>query len=247
MSACREAWVRVPSMIQGVMVHLLGSRSGYTTLGQSSALPGGVRSALEHLDFGSLSREQDIASLDASPMALGQCVAGSWMVMSRVLAGGRDDVGRLTIEKVSIIVPLKDWQSSVQDVRALVHDRGLWTRARAAALAGGTITVEAAPLRQSPLQATVAVVLDRWFKAVDAAGCVVVRADDEAVFKVLQSISPVDAARLSWGLACTVCRPLCRCVPSCLPFPPLRAGRSSRSSPASDRSRARSRRHWLHA
>lgn len=187
-------------MIQGALVHLLGSRSGYTTLGQSSALPVVVRSALEHLDFGSLSREQDIASLDAAPMALGQCVAGSWVVTSRVLPGGRDDVGRLTIEKVSIVVPLHVWQSNLQDVRTLVNDRALWNRARMSALSGGTINLETAPLRQLALQPALAVVLDRWCKAVEASGCVVLRAQDEAIFKVLQSISPEDAASLAWGV-----------------------------------------------
>jgi hypothetical protein len=187
-------------MIQGALVHLLGSRSGYTTLGQSSALPAVVRSALEHLDFGSLSREQDIASLESVPMALGQCVAGSWVVVSRVLPGGRDDVGRLTIEKVSIVVPLQVWRSNLQDVRTLVNDRALWNRARMSALSGGTINLETAPLRQLALQPALAVVLDRWFKAVEASGCVVLRAQDEAIFKVLQSISPEDAASLAWGV-----------------------------------------------
>ncbi len=187
-------------MIQGALVHLLGSRSGYTTLGQSAALPVVVRSALEHLDFGSLSREQDIASLESVPMALGQCVAGSWVVVSRVLPGGRDDVGRLTIEKVSIVVPLHVWQSNLQDVRTLVNDRALWNRARTSALSGGTINLETAPLRQLALQPALAVVLDRWFKAVEASGCVVLRAQDEAIFKVLQSISPEDAASLAWGV-----------------------------------------------
>ena len=187
-------------MIQGALVHLLGSRSGYTTLGQSSALPVVVRSALEHLDFGSLSREQDIASLESVPMALGQCVAGSWVVVSRVLPGGRDDVGRLTIEKVSIVVPLHVWQSNLQDVRTLVNDRALWNRARMSALSGGTINLETAPLRQLALQPALAVVLDRWFKAVEASGCVVLRAQDETIFKVLQSISPEDAASLAWGV-----------------------------------------------
>ena len=54
------------------LVHILGSRSGYTTLDATRALTAGERSELEVLSFGDATNEAAMRQLDSSAAMIGR-------------------------------------------------------------------------------------------------------------------------------------------------------------------------------
>ncbi|MDA1196283.1 MAG: hypothetical protein O2894_14030, partial [Planctomycetota bacterium] len=181
-----------------VTAHLFGSRNGYQTLGVAGAIDPADRAELEQLRFGGLSRESEIVELGSHVMGYGRRLPSGQVAISRVLPGGRDDVGRLTVEIVTLVFPRG---GTMPDGPALLADRAVWDRCREAALAGGSAGLQMSghELRQA-VATQPGIERVAAYCAARAARGVVNLGSELGVRQLLETLAPSDAASVSWGI-----------------------------------------------
>jgi len=179
-------------------VHVLGSKSGYTTLSASRGVTARERQALEELGFGGVSREEDMESLRHEPCMMGrQLPTGRWAI-SRLLQGGRDDFGRATVEVVTIILTPTDWAKGLPDLTRLASDHAAWASIRVQSERG--VELPATMIEQRVMQRPLACALDALERAREANGLAWIAGQPALVVALLHALTPADAMAVGWGI-----------------------------------------------
>ncbi len=179
-------------------VHVLGSVRGYTTLAASRGVSERERTELEALGFGGVSREEDVDALRHEPCAMGRLLASGRWAISRLLPGGRDDLGRGTVETVTLLLNPRDWSNSLPDLQRLLAEGELWRRARVSAEPGLSIDGNGVA-RRVPILGDAASI-DALERARESQGVVIVEGQPRRVLSMLHALDPADAMAVTWGL-----------------------------------------------
>ena len=86
-------------------IHLLGSRSGYTTIAASAGVSADERRELEQLHFGEVGTRSAAERLRSEPAMAGFPLRSGRFAISRMLpSDALDDAGRPTVEVVTIVL-----------------------------------------------------------------------------------------------------------------------------------------------
>jgi hypothetical protein len=179
-------------------IHVLGSRSGYTTLAASPGVTAREREALEELGFGGVSREEDMDALRREPCVMGrQLPSGRWAI-SRLLPGGRDDFGRATVEVVTLVLTPSDWAQALPDLGRIASDLAAWGAIRSAASRAIDLPVRTVP--QRGVVRRVAMTIDALESARERDGVAWLASQPALVLATLHTLSPADAMALGWGI-----------------------------------------------
>ncbi|MEY2714999.1 MAG: hypothetical protein RIT24_1342, partial [Planctomycetota bacterium] len=145
------------------LVHILGSRAGYTTLDASGGVSAAERSELEVLSFGDATNAEAMDRLEANPSMIGRRLRSGRFAISRMLPGGSDDAGRPTIEVVTLVVDETGYSEAVDALPRLAADSRIWRLARASVSRGMDLagdSAQAVALDEGALQS-----FDAWIAA----------------------------------------------------------------------------------
>jgi hypothetical protein len=181
-------------------VHILGSRSGYTTLAAGLGVGADERRELELLQFGELGTSAMAAQLASQPMALGRMLSSGRYALSRVCASeSLDDAGRPTIEVVTIVLDRAALGEVAASLSTIVRDNDLWTRVRAQPEAPASIAATRAAAVE--IDASTLQLFDAWACAVGSRRVAVVSAEHaDAVLRLFALLDPEDRLQCRWGI-----------------------------------------------
>ena len=181
------------------LVHILGSRSGYTTLDATKALTSGERSELEVLSFGDATNEAAMRQLDSSAAMIGRRLKSGRFAISRMLPGGKDDAGRPTIEVISLVLEPDAYTAIAGALSDLAGDARIWRDAQDAVARGYELKV-----RSPTSVATDRRVLrafDTWIAARKHRGVGLLDTSDAAgILGMISLLNPSDRLELRWGV-----------------------------------------------
>lgn len=109
--------------------HLFGSTDGYRTLARSPGVTDAEDVALAALGFGSPRTEEEFALLQRELCVAGRALPGGRYAITRVFVGAPDVAGRRTIERRTLILEMREWESLAgSDLCATLRDERNWTR-----------------------------------------------------------------------------------------------------------------------
>ena len=181
------------------LVHILGSRSGYTTLDATRALTAGERSELEVLSFGDATNEAAMRQLDSSAAMIGRRLKSGRFAISRMLPGGKDDAGRPTIEVISLVLESDAYTAIAGALSDLAGDARIWRDAQDAVARGyelkGRSPTSVATDRR------VLRAFDTWIAARKHGGIGLLDTSDAAgILAMISLLNPSDRLELRWGV-----------------------------------------------
>lgn len=212
------------------LVHILGSRAGYTTLDASAGLSAAERSELEVLSFGDATSTEVMDRLETIPSMIGRRLRSGRLAVSRMLGGGSDDAGRPTIEIVSLVIEMADCSALVGALPTLAADARVWRLARASVRGGIQLpgeTPAATAIDEDALR-----VFDGWIAA-RRQGATAVLADipTEGLVGMLRALEAEDLSQCRWGigvLSLSAPVDVCTLAPTTAPIGPRPVLRVSR-------------------
>lgn len=109
--------------------HLFGSTDGYRTLARSSEVSDADDAALAALGFGSPRTEDEFGVLENELCVAGRPLPSGHYAITRVFAGPPDVAGRRTIERRTLILEMRAWESLAgSDLWNTLRDERNWTR-----------------------------------------------------------------------------------------------------------------------
>ncbi|MEY5061847.1 MAG: hypothetical protein RIS45_1768, partial [Planctomycetota bacterium] len=181
------------------LVHILGSRSGYTTLDATPALSAADRAELEVLGFGDIASSEAMAALETDASMVGRRLRSGRFAISRMLPGGTDDKGRPTTEIVSLVLDAQGYARAVGALELLAADPRVWRLARGAVARGCELPEQSAPA--SPRDLGVLRAFDVWTAARDRGALGVLHASDAAsLLAMVGLLDAADRAACRWGV-----------------------------------------------
>jgi hypothetical protein len=181
------------------LVHILGSRSGYTTLDATPALSAADRAELEVLGFGDIASSEAMAALETDASMVGRQLRSGRFAISRMLPGGTDDKGRPTTEIVSLVLDAQGYARAVGALELLAADPRVWRLARGAVARGCELPEQSAPA--SPRDLGVLRAFDVWTAARDRGALGVLHASDAAsLLAMVGLLDAADRAACRWGV-----------------------------------------------
>ena len=183
-------------------IHVLGSRSGYTTLEASAGVSGSERSELEQLHFGEVGTREAAARLRSDPAMAGFPLQSGRFAISRMLPSeALDDAGRPTVEVVTLVLDSAGYARIAGALPQLASDIAYWDRARAEVSQG--IELPEAIGAGSPQDAALQSLLDLWLAVRTSRGSVVgvlPASDSSRLLALVGVLDPVDRRALRWGV-----------------------------------------------
>ena len=181
------------------LVHILGSRSGYTTLDATAGLTGGDRAELEVLGFGDATSSEAMARLETHACMVGRRLRSGRFAISRMLPGGTDDKGRPTIEVVSLVLDASGYAAVAGAFARLADDVRFWRLARGA-VARGYELPEQAPV-ESAREPGVLRAFDTWVAARKTGSIGVLAAQDaQSLLAMVALLDGQDLGECRWGV-----------------------------------------------
>jgi hypothetical protein len=181
-------------------VHIFGSVIGYRTIGASTGLHGDESSELETFQFGDISTSEAIARLEHHPSMTARPLASGRMAISRLLPAGLDDVGRPTIEVVTLVIDAHTYSENTATLELLAEDSSVWKAVRHGAADGYEYPCRG-PLPSRPSDPALLRILDAWLKA-SRSGSVAILAEAAMpdLLCFVATLAPEDRVRCRWGL-----------------------------------------------
>jgi hypothetical protein len=181
------------------LVHILGSRSGYTTLDATAGLTSGDRAELEVLGFGDATSSEAMARLETHACMVGRRLRSGRFAISRMLPGGTDDKGRPTIEVVSLVLDASGYAAVAGAFARLADDVRFWRLARGA-VARGYELPEQAPA-ESAREPGVLRAFDTWVAARKTGSIGVLAAQDaQSLLAMVALLDGQDLGECRWGV-----------------------------------------------
>ena len=181
------------------LIHVLGSRAGYTTLDATPGVSTGERAELEILSFGDATNAEAMSRLETSASMIGRRLRSGRFAISRMLPGGTDDAGRPTIEVISLIVDSAAYAAVVGAIHRLAADVRFWRLARASVSRGYALPEEA--VRSAPNDPQVLRAYDGWVAARRQGGTAVLGdADAAGLFAMVALLDAQDLGECRWGV-----------------------------------------------
>lgn len=181
------------------LVHILGSRAGYTTLDATAGLSTADRAELEVLGFGDASGSDAMARLESEASMVGRRLRSGRFAISRMLPGGTDDKGRPTIEVVSLVLDARGYASVVGALARLAQDVRFWRLARGAVARGYELPEE--PSSASAREKGVLRAFDAWSAAREQGAIAVLPTGDaSALLSMIGLLHAKDLDDCRWGV-----------------------------------------------
>ena len=181
------------------LVHILGSRSGYTTLDATPGLSTADRAELEVLGFGDATSSEAMARLETSASMVGRRLRSGRFAISRMLPGGTDDKGRPTIEVISLVLDASGYGAVVGALGRLADDVRFWRLARGA-VARGYELPEQSPTA-SARDTGVLRAFDTWVAARKSGSVGVLSAQDApSLLAMVALLDGQDLGDCRWGI-----------------------------------------------
>jgi hypothetical protein len=181
------------------LIHVLGSRAGYTTLDATPGVSTGERAELEILSFGDATNAEAMSRLETSASMIGRRLRSGRFAISRMLPGGTDDAGRPTIEVISLIVDSAAYAAVVGAIHRLAADVRFWRLARASVSRGYALPEES--VRAAPNDPQVLRAYDGWVAARRQGGTAVLGdADAAGLFAMVALLDAQDLGECRWGV-----------------------------------------------
>ena len=183
-------------------IHLLGSRSGYTTIAASAGVSADERRELEQLHFGEVGTRSAAERLRSEPAMAGFPLRSGRFAISRMLpSDALDDAGRPTVEVVTIVLEAAGYVRVAGVLSRLAAEIDWWDRARAGVDAG--VEIPEGSASASPRDAAMRSMLDLWLavRATRGAAAGVLPASDaRRLLEFVAVLDPADRCALRWGI-----------------------------------------------
>lgn len=193
-----------PTMTASIPIrwHLLGSISGYCTLGASVDVSDADRVVLETLGFGQSDDEAFLASIATKPSVIGRPLPSGRYGVTRLFEGQLDSAGRRTLLLGTVILERHDWiRCASMSLPSLIEHQSLWS----AILSRGA--PEKIALRPVPSTAatrsTVLQFLSAWLQSRQSSDTLIAAdsAIASAAILMLPSVlPPTERCQIRWGL-----------------------------------------------
>jgi len=181
------------------LIHILGSRSGYTTLDATAGLSASDRAELEVLGFGDATSSEAMSRLETEASMVGRRLRSGRFAISRMLPGGTDDKGRPTIEVVSLVLEGRGYQSAAGALPRLAADARFWRLARGAVARGYELPQESPS--SSSRDPAVLRAFDTWVAARKVGGVGVLGPQDAAgLLAMVALLAAEDLGDCRWGI-----------------------------------------------
>ncbi len=183
-------------------IHILGSRSGYTTIAASPGISPDERRELEHLHFGDAGTKEAAERLrDEAAMSGSRLRSGRFAVSRMLPSDIIDDAERPTVEVVTLVLSADHYVDAVGVLPRLAADVGFWEQARTSVAHG--IALDQFPPVASPRDGALLPILDLWL-AVRASGGrragVLRPSDGPKLLELVSVLDPADRLELRWGI-----------------------------------------------
>jgi len=180
-------------------IHVLGSVRGYSTIACSPGVRETERQELEQFQFGELSTADAIARLGTHVLITGRPLNSGRFALSRMLPGSPDDIGRPTVEVVTVVLEASTYDACVGMLAQFASDAGFWRGLRAAASSGTQIRSAAPP--PGSVDLTTVRLFDLWRAACRSGAIgVVPDADSDALLRFVALLHPSDRRSCRWGI-----------------------------------------------
>ncbi len=181
------------------LIHILGSRSGYTTLDATPGVSAAERAELEVLSFGDATSSEAMARLEHSAVMTGRRLRSGRFAVSRMLPGGVDDAGRPTVEIITLLLDARAYTATAGAFPRLADDARFWRVARGAVATGYELPEDRCAVAASDRGVLRA--FDAWIAARKQGGVgVMPAADAGAVLAMVALLESVDQAQCRWGI-----------------------------------------------
>ena len=181
------------------LIHILGSRSGYTTLDATPGLSAADRAELEVLGFGDATSSEAMARLETHACMVGRRLRTGRFAISRMLPGGTDDKGRPTIEVVSLVLDAAGYAAVAGALGRLAADARFWRLARGAVSRGYELPEESSS--KSSRDPSVLRAFDTWVAARRAGGIGVLSPQDaDGLLAMIALLDGADLGDCRWGV-----------------------------------------------
>jgi len=181
------------------LIHILGSRSGYTTLDATPGVTAAERAELEVLSFGDATSSEAMARLEHSAVMTGRRLRSGRFAVSRMLPGGVDDAGRPTVEIITLLLDARAYTAAAGAFPRLADDARFWRVARGAVATGYELPEDRCAVAASDRGVMRA--FDAWIAARKQGGVgVLPAADAGAVLAMVALLESVDQAQCRWGI-----------------------------------------------
>lgn len=180
-------------------IHILGSKSGYTTLAASPGVSDGERAELEVLVFGDATSSEARSRLERHAVMTGRPLRSGRFAISRMLPGGIDDVGRPTVEIVTLVIGAADFALVSSGLGQLASSTREWNEARRLVRSG--MDLDLPDGEHDACDAGVLRAYETWVAACRA-GSVGLLDDQEqeALLALIALLEPSDQRRCRWGV-----------------------------------------------
>jgi hypothetical protein len=183
-------------------IHLLGSRSGYTTIAASAGVSADERRELEQLHFGEVGTRGAAARLRHEPAMAGFPLRSGRFAISRMLpSDALDDAGRPTVEVVTLVLEGAAYARVAGVLPRLADEIDWWDRARSG-IENGVELPELAG-GGSPQDPGMRAILDLWIAVRASQGGAAGLLPISEAARLLAFVATLDAADrplLRWGL-----------------------------------------------
>ena len=181
------------------LVHILGSRSGYTTLDASGGVTASERSELEVLTFGGATSGDALGRLESSASMIGRKLQSGRFAVSRMFPGGIDDEGRPTIEVVSVLLDRAGYEAVVGALPRLANELRIWRGCRESVAVGYELPEQSCAFR--PNDPGVIRAFDAWNAARERDGiALLTSADSVSLLAMVALLDPTDLIECRWGI-----------------------------------------------
>ena len=181
------------------LVHILGSRSGYTTLDASGGVTASERSELEVLTFGGATSGDALGRLESSASMIGRKLQSGRFAVSRMFPGGIDDEGRPTIEVVSVLLDRAGYEAVVGALPRLANELRIWRGCRESVAGGYELPEQSCAFR--PNDPGVIRAFDAWNAARERDGiALLTSADSVSLLAMVALLDPTDLIECRWGI-----------------------------------------------
>jgi hypothetical protein len=180
-------------------IHVLGSVRGYSTIACSNGVRETERQELEQFQFGELSTADAIARLETHVLMTGRPLSSGRFALSRMLPGRPDDIGRPTVEVVTVVLEASTYDACAGMLARLASDAAFWRSVRSDASSGTQIRSTVPPPGSVDL-ATMQL-FDLWRAACRSGAIgVVPDADSDALLRFVALLHPSDRRTCRWGV-----------------------------------------------
>ena len=181
------------------LIHILGSRAGYTTLDATLGLSAADRAELEVLGFGDATSSEAMQRLETHASMVGRRLRSGRFAISRMMPGGIDDKGRPTIEIVSLVLDAAGYASAANSLARLAEDARIWQLARGAVARGYELSSQ--PSAVSARDPAVLRAFDTWISARKVGAIGVISPQDAAgLLAMIGVLDAGDFADCRWGI-----------------------------------------------